>query len=52
VTTLPVLRAAETNMLEAVQRELPWEGGRLALTFRPFEIKTVRLMTGVAAPRV
>ncbi len=42
-TTLPFARASQTNMLEEHQADLPFEGGRLALDFRPFEVKTVRL---------
>lgn len=36
-------RAYACDMLEAIQEELPAEGGRLALDFRAFEIKTIRL---------
>jgi len=43
VTTLPAVSAAQTNMLEQIERELPCEEGKIALDFRPFEIKTVRL---------
>ncbi|MCX7671754.1 MAG: glycosyl hydrolase-related protein [Anaerolineae bacterium] len=42
-TTLPVRRAALTDMLETPQADLACAGGRIALEFRPFEIKTVRL---------
>jgi alpha-mannosidase len=43
-TTLPVMRAAETDMLEeTVKGELTCAGGAIPLDFRPFEIKTVRL---------
>ena len=41
-TSLPVVRAAQTDMLENVQRGLELQDGKLALEFRPFEIKTVR----------
>ena len=30
-------------MLEEHQADLPFENGQLALDFRPFEVKTVRL---------
>ena len=42
-TTLPVRGAAETNMLEEKERDLVVHDGQIALEFRPFEIKTVRL---------
>ena len=42
-TTLPVVGAAQTDMLENVQAPLSREGGRIALDFRPFEVKTLRL---------
>ena len=42
-TPLEVQRAAQTNMLEEAVAPLACEGGRIALDFRPFEIKTVRL---------
>jgi alpha-mannosidase len=40
---LPVAGAAECDMLEREQRELPLAGGAVELELRPFEIKTVRL---------
>lgn len=40
---LPVAAATETDMLEEPRHPLPLEGGKLALMFRPFEIKTIRL---------
>jgi hypothetical protein len=40
---LPVARAIETNMLEQPRVKLSWQNGGVALTFRPFEIKTIRL---------
>jgi alpha-mannosidase len=43
VTTLPVTSAAQTDMLENPQSVLPLDGGKIALDFRPFEIKTLRL---------
>ncbi|MBN1640471.1 MAG: alpha-mannosidase, partial [Anaerolineae bacterium] len=42
-TVLPVVAAAETDMLENHQVDLSLDGGSIALAFRPFEIKTVRL---------
>jgi alpha-mannosidase len=42
-TSLRVVGAAQTDMLENVQRELPCEGAKIDLEFRPFEVKTVRL---------
>ncbi len=43
ITSLPVKRAAATNMLEEFEADLPCASGKIALEFRPFEIKTVRL---------
>ena len=37
-----VTKVAEANMLEEVQRDLPADGG-VSLTFRPFEIKTIKV---------
>jgi alpha-mannosidase len=42
-TSLPIVGAAQTDMLENVQEELPCDGGSIDLDFRAFEIKTVRL---------
>ena len=42
-TTLPVTKASETNMLEEKGSALDLKKGDLELTFRPFEIKTVRM---------
>jgi alpha-mannosidase len=42
-TSLPVKRSALTNMLEEFEADLPCASGKIALEFRPFEIKTVRL---------
>jgi alpha-mannosidase len=42
-TTLPVKTAAQTNMLEEFAAALPLASGQIALEFRPFEVKTVRL---------
>ena len=43
-TALPVTSALLTDMLENIQAALPCEGGAIPLEFRPFEVKTVRLM--------
>ena len=43
VTGLAVRSAAQTNMIEEHESELPCDGGTIALEFRPFEVKTVRL---------
>ncbi len=42
-TTLPVGKAVQTNMLEEKEGDLTLQDGQIALDFRPFEIKTVRL---------
>jgi alpha-mannosidase len=42
-TSLPVTNAIQTNMLEEKQSDLALEDGKVALGFRPFEVKTVRL---------
>ena len=42
-TSLPLKRAALTNMLEEFEADVPCASGKIALEFRPFEIKTVRL---------
>lgn len=42
-TSLPVNKAAQTTMLEEHEGDLAMQEGRIALDFRPFEIKTVRL---------
>ncbi len=42
-TTLPVARVQATNMLEVPEADLPLADGALPLSFRAFEIKTVRL---------
>lgn len=40
---LPVGRAWETDMLEQVKGELPHTGNEIRLSFRPFEVKTIRV---------
>jgi len=42
-TSLPVVSAAQADMLENVQEELVCDGGEIPLEFRAFEVKTVRL---------
>jgi len=42
-TTLPVRSATETDMLERGDKKLVCKNGEIHLTFRPFEIKTLRL---------
>jgi len=42
-TSLPVKQAVETNMLEEGTRQVSCRSGRIALSFRPFEIKTLCL---------
>jgi alpha-mannosidase len=42
-TSLPVVGAAQTDMLESIQHELPYKHGTIDLAFRPFEVKTIRL---------
>lgn len=40
---LPVGRVWETDMLEQVKGELPHAGNEIRLSFRPFEVKTIRV---------
>ncbi|MBE0699014.1 MAG: hypothetical protein IH586_19010, partial [Anaerolineaceae bacterium] len=42
-TSLPVKAASETNLVEEETGKLDVSEGMIALDFRPFEIKTVRL---------
>jgi alpha-mannosidase len=42
-TALPVSGAAQADMLERVEHELPCDEGRVALDLRAFEVKTIRL---------
>ena len=42
-TSLPIVAAERTDMLERTQGELPCDGGRVELALRPLEIATVRL---------
>ncbi|MBW6467420.1 MAG: alpha-mannosidase, partial [Brevefilum sp.] len=43
-TSLPIQAAYQTNMLEEVLEPLEISAGELNLAFRPFEIKTLKLM--------
>lgn len=43
-TCLPVLGVEQTDMLEQPLKDVNLVGGAMALTFRPFEIKTLRCM--------
>jgi alpha-mannosidase len=43
-TMLPVIKATQTDMLEKNVKELTVSNGKIELDFRPFEIKTVRLI--------
>lgn len=45
-TTLPATQAIQTDMLENELKELPLSDGEVALEFRPFEVKTIRLRLG------
>ncbi len=45
-TSLEIIKAVQTDMLEKAQGELSVDHGRIELTFRPFEIKTIRLTPG------
>ena len=42
--SLPFHKAVETDMLEAETAKLALQDGKIVLDFRPFEIKTVRLI--------
>ena len=43
---LPVTRAVETDLMEREERALTVRNGALALAFKPFQIRTVKLMLG------
>jgi alpha-mannosidase len=43
---MPVYAAAECDMLENKERDLAVQESRIALEFRPFEVKTVRVRVG------
>ena len=42
-TSLPVAAVVETNMLEQTVRKVKTSAGKIHLSFKPFEIKTLRL---------
>lgn len=44
-TALPVEKAWETNMLEETEKEIEVDNRFIRLVFRPFEVKTLRLVT-------
>ena len=41
-TTLPVIKVSQIDMIERFLNDLPLEMGKIALEFRPFEVKTLR----------
>lgn len=43
-TALPVRKVFRTNMLEDTEQELAMDNGNVPLDFRPFEVKTLRLV--------
>jgi alpha-mannosidase len=45
-TTLPVRAAVETDLMERPERRLPVRNGAVALYFRPFQIRTLKLRCG------
>jgi alpha-mannosidase len=45
-TSLPVVSAAQTTMLEEPEAELDLAGDTISLELRPFEVKTLRLRLG------
>ena len=47
ITTLPVVKATQTDMLENIQQQLSLSEGKVTLDFRPFEVKTIRLSISV-----
>lgn len=47
-TSLFLLKATQTDMLERKQEDLPWSDGKVGLDFRPFEVKTIRLKVSQA----
>jgi alpha-mannosidase len=42
-TSMPVVGAVQTNMLEQLEYKLPCVDGEISLEFRPFEVKTIKL---------
>jgi alpha-mannosidase len=45
-TSLSVIKASQTDMLEQFKHELQVNKGKIELEFHPFEIKTIRLVVG------
>jgi len=43
-TSLPLTRAVETDLMEREERELALRNGRVALDFKPYQIRTVKLL--------
>jgi alpha-mannosidase len=50
-TSLPITEVVETNMLEETIRKVRSSAGKIALSFRPFEIKTLRFKVSQRARR-
>lgn len=46
--SLVIEEVKETNMLEEITGELPHKGNSIALSFKPFEVKTIRLVVNNA----
>jgi alpha-mannosidase len=49
-TSLPVKKVSQTDMLERFQCDVSFTNGKIALEFRPFEIKTIRLSIDKSSP--
>jgi alpha-mannosidase len=47
-TSLPVTAAVQTDMLEQEVGMLELTGGQVLLEFRPFEVKTVRMLANAS----
>jgi alpha-mannosidase len=45
-TSLSVIKATQTDMLERFLHELQFIKGKIELEFHPFEIKTIRIVVG------
>ena len=43
-TSLPVKKVIETDLMEREERRLPVRNGRVALDFKPFQIRTLKLV--------
>jgi alpha-mannosidase len=44
-TSLPISKVIETNLMEKEERELKSAKGKVQLTFNPFQIRTLKLLT-------